>query len=85
MNKTPKVKGLIQVTIERLRVRHYSHYTEKHYVGWIRRYIRFHAPQHPREVGPDGIGIFLTHLAIDGKVAPATQNQALNALVLSKD
>jgi|GEM_PF-3465822 len=24
---------------------------------------------------------FLTHLAVDGKVAPSTQNQAMNALV----
>ena len=64
-----------------MRVRHYSLVTEKNYLNWIRRYIYFHNKQHPATLGPAAISQFLTHLAVNGKVAPATQNQALNALV----
>lgn len=64
-----------------LRAGHYSHLTERAYVGWIRRFILFHGGRHPSELGPDHVGIFLSHLAIDAKVAPSTQNQALNALL----
>lgn len=65
----------------KLRAAHYSHLTEKAYVTWIRRFILFHGKQHPLELGPPHIEAFLTNLAIDRKVAAATQNQALNALL----
>ena len=64
-----------------IRVRHYSIRTEEAYLQWIRRFIVFHGKRHPRELGREGVEAFLTHLAVDGKVAAATQNQALNALV----
>jgi hypothetical protein len=32
-------------------------------------------------MGPEEIQAFLSHLAVERSVAPATQNQALNALV----
>jgi site-specific recombinase XerD len=32
-------------------------------------------------MGQVEVGAFLTHLAVDGRVAASTQNQALNALV----
>jgi site-specific recombinase XerD len=63
-----------------MRLRHMSRYTEQQYVGWVRRYIRFHQKRHPREVGPEGVVRFLSDLA-QRRVAAATQNQALNALV----
>ena len=55
--------------------------TEKAYVGWIKRYIFFHARRHPAEMGAPEVTRFLTSLAVDGHVAASTQNQALNALV----
>ncbi len=64
-----------------LRVRHYSPRTESGYVHWILRYIRFHSIRHPNEMGAPEVSAFLTHLAVEGNVAPSTQNQALNALV----
>ena len=64
-----------------LRVRNYSLATERSYVGWVRRYIRFHNMRHPADLREDGVVKFLTHLAVNRRVAPATQNQALNALV----
>ena len=64
-----------------LRVKHYSIRTEQAYVEWIRRFILFHCKRHPNEMGEREITQFLTHLAVQGKVAASTQNQALNAIV----
>ncbi|MEM6256227.1 MAG: integron integrase [Cyanobacteria bacterium P01_D01_bin.156] len=55
--------------------------TEKSYINWIKRYIRFHNWQHPRNMGGPEIEAFLTHLAVTKKVAASTQNQALCALL----
>lgn len=66
---------------EALRARHYSRRTEKTYVAWVRRYILFHGKRHPAEMGGAEITRFLTSLAVDGKVAASTQNQALSALL----
>jgi integron integrase len=68
-----------------IRVRHYSIRTEQAYLMWVRRFILFHGKRHPREMGAAEVGTFLTHLAVDRKVAPNTQNQALNALVFLYD
>lgn len=64
-----------------IRVRHYSIRTEQAYLMWIRRFILFHSKRHPREMGAAEVGAFLTHLAVERRVSPNTQNQALNALV----
>jgi integron integrase len=64
-----------------IRLRHYSIRTEEAYVNWARRFIVFHNKRHPDDMGPAEVGAFLTHLAVDGKVAASTQNQALNAIV----
>lgn len=64
-----------------IRVRHYSIRTEEAYLGWIRRFILFHGKRHPQEMGETEVGAFLTDLAVRGRVAASTQNQALNALV----
>jgi integron integrase len=63
-----------------IRVRHYSIRTEKSYIDWIVRFIRFHRLRHPAEMGAVEVGAFLTHLATELLVAANTQNQALNAL-----
>jgi integron integrase len=64
-----------------IRAHHYSRRTEEAYVAWIRRYILFHGKRHPSEMGAPEITRFLTSLAVDGKVAASTQNQALSALL----
>jgi integron integrase len=58
-----------------------SRRTEESYVAWIRRYIFFHGKRHPAEMGGPEVTRFLTSLAVDGKVAASTQNQALCALL----
>jgi integron integrase len=67
--------------VEVLRVRHYSRRTEDAYVGWIRRFIRFHGGRHPRLLAEAEVTAFLSHLAVEGDVAASTQNQALSALL----
>lgn len=76
-----KTKGLIEVTREKIRVRHFSLFTEKQYIFWIRKFVAFHKKRHPREMGETEIEQFLSYLAVQKDVAPSTQNQALNALV----
>jgi hypothetical protein len=66
---------------ERIRLRHLTYTTEKSYIGWIRRFILFHAKKHPQEMGEEHIVAFLSDLAVQRNCAPGTQNQALNALV----
>ncbi|MFQ3585646.1 MAG: integron integrase [Cyanobacteriota bacterium] len=77
----PKPRKLLEQVSDALRVKHYSYQTEKSYLLWIRRFILFHHKRHPREMGGEEINAFLTHLAVDGKVAASTQNQALSALL----
>lgn len=64
-----------------LRRRHYSYRTEQVYLYWIRHYIFFHKKRHPREMAKPEVAAFLTHLAVNRRVAASTQNQALNAIL----
>lgn len=50
-------------------------------MGWIRRFILFHAKRHPDDMAEPEIGAFLSSLATDAKVSASTQNQALAALL----
>src|SRR6266852_2668937 len=66
-----------------LRLHHYSIHTERSYVDWIVRFVRFHGMRSRANLFPaePKIESFLTDLAVNGNVAAATQNQAMNALV----
>jgi integron integrase len=79
----PPARGprLLDHVREAARVRHFSRRTESAYVGWIRRFIFFHGKRHPAELGAPEVTQFLTALAVQGRVAASTQNQALSALL----
>lgn len=77
--------GLHESVVRILRTRHYSPRTEKVYVHWIGRFLRFHAGRHPRELRELEVNAFLSHLAIEGNVAASTQNQVLAALLFLYD
>jgi integron integrase len=64
-----------------IRLRGYSYRTEKAYVHWYERYVRFHNLRHPSTMGAAEIEAFLTHLVTDEQVSASTQNQALSALL----
>jgi integron integrase len=63
------------------RFRHLSLRTEEAYRNWIKRYIFYHGKRHPKELDAEHVRSFLTHLAVNEKVAASTQNQAFNALL----
>ena len=66
---------------DKIRSKHYSLRTEQSYVDWCRRFILFHGKRHPKEMGAAEVEAFLTHLAVVGRVAASTQNQARSALL----
>jgi hypothetical protein len=75
-----KTKLLDQMRIA-MRLRHMSLRTEKAYVQWARRFILFHNKRHPKDMGAEDIGAFLTALAVERQVATSTQNFALSVPV----
>ncbi len=77
---TPPPKLLDQVR-GKIRLKHYSIRTEQAYTDWIKRFILHFDKKHPREMGAAEVEQFLTHLAVHGKVAASTQNQAKAALL----
>jgi len=78
----PKLKLMEQVR-EVMRDKHYSIRTERCYCDWIRRYVKFHGMQCRADLegGKAKIERFLSDLAVRGKVAASTQNQAFNVLL----
>ena len=64
-----------------LRLNGYSYPTEKTYMHWCLRYVRFHNKKHPKSMHNKEVSEFLNHLAIDLCCAAGTQRIALNALV----
>ena len=74
-------KRLIERFREAIRARHYSRRTEKTYWYWVRWFVVFHGKRHPRGLGAEQVSGFLSWLATERRVAAATQNQALSALL----
>ena len=83
MNSQEQTPRLLDQVRNVMRLHHYSIHTERSYTDWIKRYIRFHHMRRREDLanGESKIETFLTDLAVNGKVAPSTQNQAMNALV----
>lgn len=77
MAEPPKLLDRVR---EAIRVKHFSDRTEEAYVGWIRRFIVFHACRHPSEMGEAEVTAFVSALALRG-VSASTQNQALSAVL----
>ena len=73
---------LLQQVRNVLRLHHYSIPTERSYLDWIKRYVHFHHMRCRQDLadGERKIEAFLTALAVRGKVAASTQNQALEAV-----
>ena len=72
---------LLQQVRDAVRRKHFSPCTEETSIHWIRRFIYFHGKRHPAELDEAEVTAFLNPLARDRKVAAATQNQALSALL----
>jgi integron integrase len=66
---------------QKMRLRRFSPRTERAYLSWIVRFIRFHRLRHPATMAEPEVAAFLTDLAVERKVAASTQIQALSALL----
>src|SRR5512142_946218 len=64
-----------------LRIKHYSLRTEKAYINWVSRLIRFHKNRSPGQLGEKEVRDFLSYLAKCGNVSTSTQNQAFHAII----
>jgi len=64
-----------------LRLRHLSYSTEKSYALWVRSFLSFLEGKSPEDFTGKDVQDYLSHLAVEKRVSPSTQNQALNALV----
>lgn len=64
-----------------IRLRGLAYKTEKTYVFWIKRFIRFHGKKHPKSMGTSEVEAFLSHLVLQANVSVSTQRVALNALI----
>ncbi|MGH8581696.1 MAG: integron integrase [Gammaproteobacteria bacterium] len=78
---TPPAPKLLDRVRDKIRLKHYSIRTEQAYVDWVKRFVLFHGKRHPSGMGAVEVEAFLTHLAVAGKVAASTQNQAKSALL----
>ena len=81
---------LLDAAREAARLRHLSYRTERTYLRWIERYVRYSSQElerwvHPRDLDATDVEAFLNHLANDRDVAASTQTQALSALLFLYD
>lgn len=85
MDVPPSLPAVPSRFIDRLRAfirsRNLAYTTEKTYVHWVLRYIRFHGRKHPQTLSSSHVDAFLSDLAVHKNCSPATQKTALNALV----
>lgn len=64
-----------------IRLKRYSYQTERAYVGWIKRYLRFIHKNNIEGNYENKIRTFLNYLSEKRNVAASTQNQALCSLI----
>jgi len=72
LTSSPQGKKLLDQLSDQLRIKHYSLRTEHSYTSWARQYILFHNKRNPRDMGANEINAFISHLALEKKVAAST-------------
>ena len=81
----------IDQMVKAMRLKHLSYRTEQTYLAWMRSFYSFLNGTSPWQLESRDVMSFLTHLAVERKVAKSTQNVAFNAIlfffrrVLDKD
>ena len=76
----PASPKLLDRMRETLRGLHYAWKTEKSYVAWVEKFLRFHKDRnggvwrHPAELGKAEIEQYLTFLAVDQRVSASIRN-----------
>jgi hypothetical protein len=75
-------QALLTETRTAIRVKHYSIRTEQTYLNWITAYLKFHNYKNPLSMAQSEANRYLAFLATQKHVAPATQNQACNGVIM---
>lgn len=75
------IDGLIDKMRQAIRIRHYSYRTEKTYIDWVNRFLRYIKDTDIKKpddfsFDSDDVKNYLTYLALKRKVSASTQNQA---------
>src|SRR6056297_1215439 len=82
---SPEITNMLEEVRRMLRLMHRSYKTERSYLGWIKRFANFiwQRQSHFRRefISEDELKRFLTYLAVEERIAAATQQQAFNALL----
>jgi integron integrase len=78
---SPEWDDVLNKMAGEIKVRHYSRKTLKTYANWSRRFQYFLKHKPPQDVTNVDVKEYLTYLAVKGKVAASTQNQAFNSLL----
>jgi integron integrase len=78
---SPEWDDVLAKLAAEIKVRHYSRKTLKTYAEWSRKFQRFLKSKPPVELSTADVKSYLTHLAVDRRVAASTQNQAFNSLL----
>jgi len=78
-----KTNCIVNETQRMLRLMNRSYTTEKTYLGWVRRFLEYREQRAGSEtaISKKDLKNYLTYLAVEEKVASATQQQAFNALL----
>jgi len=63
-----------------MRTREWSPRTEEAYLGWIRRFLKFHRDRDPKELVPADVNLYLSYLANERGLAANSRNQAASAI-----
>ncbi|GBE41521.1 hypothetical protein BMS3Bbin09_01425 [bacterium BMS3Bbin09] len=76
------IDNLIDKMRQAIRIRHYSYRTEKTYIDWVNRFLRYIKETDINKpddfsLDSDDVKNYLTYLALKRKVSASTQNQAL--------
>ncbi|MBN4054722.1 phage integrase N-terminal SAM-like domain-containing protein [Nitrospira defluvii] len=70
-----KGKRLLNEVREVMRLKHYSIHAGRAYCDWIKRYVQYHKMKRREDLeeGEKKIEQFLTYLAVEANIAPATR------------
>lgn len=77
----PAEPGILGEGANACRVKYLEYRTEQSCVSWVKRFILFHDKCYPREMGSTEVRAFLSHLAVNRRLAESTQDQALGAIL----
>lgn len=84
-NEITKSRSKKDILLDKLskaiQLKHYSKATDRMYCNYVGEFIDFQMKQSHPEHGAKAVEEYLTHLAVNKKVAASTQNVAFNALL----